>query len=65
VRFVPDEPARAGWAAEWCARLFLSALVNPSPAWDLTDPAVCARLVERYLAPALSPSTSTSALPTR
>jgi AcrR family transcriptional regulator len=42
------------WAAEWCARLFLSALVNPTPAWDLTDRDVCARLVDRYLAPALA-----------
>ena len=50
VRFTTDE---ASWAAEWCARLFLSALVNPTPAWDLTDRAVCARLVDRYLAPAL------------
>ena len=46
-----DEPT---WAAEWCARVFLSALVNPAPSWDLTDRAVCARLVERYLAPALT-----------
>lgn len=47
-----DEPA---WAAEWCARLFLSALVNPTPAWDLTDRTVCAHLVETFLAPALTP----------
>jgi AcrR family transcriptional regulator len=53
VRFATDE---ASWAAEWCARLFLSALVNPTPTWDLTDRAVCARLVDRYLAPALVPS---------
>lgn len=46
-----DDPS---WAAEWCGRLFLSALVNPTPAWDLTDRAVCARLVDRYLAPALT-----------
>lgn len=56
VRFLPERPEDAGWAAEWCARLFLSHLVNPTPAWDLTDRAVGARLVGRYLAPALSPS---------
>lgn len=57
VRFVADgHPDDASWAAEWCARLFLSALVNPTPAWDLTDRAVCARLIDRYLAPALVPA---------
>ncbi len=58
VRFLPERPEDAGWAAEWCARLFLSHLVNPTPEWDLTDAAVCARLVDRYLAPAFAPSTS-------
>lgn len=54
VRFEADgDPS---WAAEWCARLFLSALVNPTPSWDLADRDVCARLVDRYLAPALSPA---------
>lgn len=52
-----------GWAAEWCARLFLSALVNPTPAWDLADRAVCARLVDRYLAPALVPAPTTHGAP--
>lgn len=47
--------AEPSWAAEWCARLFLSALVNPTPAWDLTDRAVCAHLVQTYLVPALTP----------
>lgn len=62
VRFFPAAEAdRASWAAEWCARLFLSALVNPTPAWNLTDRAVCARLVDSFLAPAFS----TSAVPTR
>jgi AcrR family transcriptional regulator len=55
VRFFPDtaEPDGPSWAAEWCCRLFLSALVNPTTSWDLADRAVCARLVDRYLAPAL------------
>ncbi len=56
VRFGAADPS---WAAEWCARLFLSALVNPTPAWDLADRAVCARLVDRYLAPALVPAPTT------
>ncbi|HEX7131927.1 MAG TPA: helix-turn-helix domain-containing protein [Iamia sp.] len=55
VRFGADgHPDSPSWAAEWCARLFLSALVNPTPSWDLTDRAVCARLVDRYLVPALT-----------
>lgn len=55
VRFFPAAEAdRASWAAEWCARLFLSALVNPTPSWDLTDRAVCGHLVDRYVAPAFS-----------
>lgn len=51
-----DAVGGPSWAAEWCARLFLSGLVNPTPSWDLADRAVCARLVDRYLAPALSPA---------
>lgn len=59
VRFFADDPIDGpSWAAEWCARLFLSALVNPTPAWDLGDRAVCARLVDRYLVPALTPCTT-------
>lgn len=55
----------AGWAAEWLARLFLSTLVNPTPAFDLTDRAVCDRLVARYMAPAFgltSPDLATPSL---
>jgi AcrR family transcriptional regulator len=55
VRFFTDDHRDGpSWAAEWCCRLFLSALVNPTPTWDLADRAVCARLVDRYLAPALT-----------
>lgn len=43
----------AGWAAEWLTRVFLSALVNPTPTFDLADRAVCDRIVRRYVAPAL------------
>jgi AcrR family transcriptional regulator len=58
VRFFADGDLESpSWAAEWCARLFLSALVNPTPAWDLADRAVCARLVGRYLAPAFPATT--------
>jgi AcrR family transcriptional regulator len=56
VRLLP-EPGAASWAAEWLARLFLSALVNPTPAFDLSDRAVCDRLVTRYVVPALARST--------
>ncbi|QYG93278.1 TetR/AcrR family transcriptional regulator [Iamia sp. SCSIO 61187] len=65
VRFFgPDDVDGPAWAAEWGARLFLSALVNPTPAWDLSDRAVCARLVDRYLAPALTtPTTDPSETP--
>ncbi|HXH56921.1 helix-turn-helix domain-containing protein [Iamia sp.] len=52
VRFL-DAPD-AGWAAEWLARVFLSALVSPTPAFHLADPEVCHRLVRRYLAPAFA-----------
>lgn len=52
VRFL-DAPD-AGWAAEWLARVFLSALVSPTPAFDLADPEVCDALVRRYLAPAFA-----------
>ena len=58
VRLAADDPS---WAAEWCARLFLSALVNPTPEWDLGDRAVCARLVDRYLVPALTPAPTPTA----
>lgn len=58
VRFFPAGDADGpSWAAEWCTRLFLSALVNPTATWDLADRAVCARLVERYLAPAFPATT--------
>jgi AcrR family transcriptional regulator len=57
VRLLPD-PAAASWAVEWLARLFLSALVNPTPAFDLSDRAVCDRLVARYVVPALAPATN-------
>lgn len=50
----------AGWAAEWLCRMFLSALVNPTPAFDLADRTVCDRLVRRYVAPALVPASSPS-----
>lgn len=49
-------PDAASWAAEWLARLFLSALVNPTPAFDLSDREVCDRLVRSYVVPALAPS---------
>lgn len=59
VRVLPADDA--GWAAEWLCRLFLSALVNPTPEFDLADRAVCDRLVRRFVAPALSlPSLSPS-----
>lgn len=59
----PDDPGRAGWTAEWLARLFVSGLVNPTEEWDLTDRDVCARLVGRYLVPALVPSSSDRPVP--
>ncbi len=66
VRFFADgDPDGPSWAAEWCTRLFLSALVNPTPAWDLADRAVCARLVDRYLAPAFPATTITLHLENR
>ncbi len=55
VHLLPD-PGSAGWAAEWLARIFLSALVNPTPAFDLSDREVCDRLVRSYVVPALAPS---------
>ncbi|HEV7723335.1 MAG TPA: TetR family transcriptional regulator [Iamia sp.] len=58
--FAGDDADGPSWAAEWSARLFLSALVNPAPSWDLADRAVCARLVDRYLAPALTVTAPTS-----
>lgn len=48
-------PDAAGWAAEWLCRVFLTALVNPTSAFDLADRAVCHRLVRRYVAPAVVP----------
>ena len=67
VRFLA--PAEAAWAAEWLARMFLSALVNPTPAFDLADPVVCDRLVRRYVVPAFAsrsaaPATVPAALTT-
>jgi AcrR family transcriptional regulator len=50
VRLLP--PHEAGWAAEWLCRLFLSALVNPTPAFALADRDVCDGLVRRYVVPA-------------
>lgn len=62
--FAPGDVEGPAWVAEWGTRLFLSALVNPTPSWDLSDRAVCARLVDRYLAPALTtPTTDLSATP--
>lgn len=49
-------PEAAGWTAEWLARAFLSALVNPTPTFALADRAVCDRLVRRYVAPAVVPA---------
>ncbi|HYI60734.1 MAG TPA: TetR/AcrR family transcriptional regulator [Acidimicrobiales bacterium] len=49
-------PEAAGWTAEWLARVFLSALVNPTPTFALADRAVCDRLVRRYVAPAVVPA---------
>lgn len=59
VRFFgPDDLDGPSWAAEWCARLFLSSLVNPTPGWDLTERTVCADLVHRYLIPAFPAPTT-------
>lgn len=56
ARHFPGDPDRAGWAAEWLARIFISGLVNPTDQWDLTERDTCARLVGRYVAPALVPA---------
>ncbi|MEZ5176897.1 MAG: TetR/AcrR family transcriptional regulator [Acidimicrobiales bacterium] len=59
-RFLP--PDRARWAAEWATRLLISYLFNPDPELDLGVADDARHLVERYVLPALSTSTST---PTR
>lgn len=51
-RFLPAD--RAAWAAEWCARLFITYLFNPDPDADLAHVDDARRLVARYLTPALA-----------
>ena len=58
ARFLDDGAAE--WAAEWVARLFLSTLVNPTAEFDLSDRAVCDRLVQRYVGPAFVTSRLTA-----
>ncbi|HVX19294.1 MAG TPA: TetR/AcrR family transcriptional regulator [Acidimicrobiales bacterium] len=51
----PHLGEQAGWTAEWCARILLSYLFNPSDELDLTRPANARLLVRRFLLPALAP----------
>lgn len=51
VRWVPAE--EAPWVAEWMARIFLSAALDPDDPLDLTDPAVTRRMIDRFVLPAL------------
>lgn len=55
-RFLPAE--RAAWAAEWCARLFITFVFNPAPETDLAQVADARRLVTRFLAPAFATTPS-------
>jgi AcrR family transcriptional regulator len=47
---------RAGWAAEWGARLFITYLFNPDPELDLASVPDARELVGRFLLPALATS---------
>lgn len=47
---------RAGWAAEWGARIVLSYLFNPAPGVDLAREADARRIIRRFLLPALDPA---------
>lgn len=62
-RFLPA--ARAGWTAEWAARLFISYLFNPDPEIDLGDVAGARSLVARYLLPAFRTTTHPPSAPHR
>jgi AcrR family transcriptional regulator len=55
-RFLPAEQAveRAGWLAEWAARLFISYLFNPDPEVDLVVIDDARRLVTAFVLPAFS-----------
>ena len=48
-RFVPAD--RAAWAAEWCARLFLTFVFNPDPNMDLASIDGVRALVTRFVSP--------------
>ncbi|MEZ5140818.1 MAG: helix-turn-helix domain-containing protein [Acidimicrobiales bacterium] len=52
-RFLPAE--RAGWAAEWTARAFISFIFNPRADLDLADIDDARGLVQRFLLPAFVP----------
>ncbi|MDB5876081.1 MAG: transcriptional regulator, TetR family [Ramlibacter sp.] len=45
-------PERAAWAAEWCARLFITCLFNPPADTDLARVADARHLVTTFLSPA-------------
>ncbi|CAN5735186.1 hypothetical protein BH10ACT1_BH10ACT1_00710 [soil metagenome] len=49
-RFVA--PDRAAWAAEWCARLFITFVFNPAPDTDLARVDDARDLVTRFVSPA-------------
>ncbi|QXC62419.1 TetR/AcrR family transcriptional regulator [Aquihabitans sp. G128] len=49
-RFVPAD--RAAWAAEWCARLFITFVFNPPPSTDLANVDDARHLVASFVAPA-------------
>jgi AcrR family transcriptional regulator len=51
-RFLP--PARAAWAAEWCARLFITFLFHPDPTADLASIDDARSLLERTVLPAFA-----------
>jgi len=58
-RYLDPQPARE--AAEWIARLIVSAVIGPCPI-DLGDPVVVARFLDTYVLPGLtSPSLTTAA----
>ncbi len=55
-RFLPAD--RAAWAAEWCARLFITFLFNPDPELDLAVIDDAHDLVTRFIVPSFpTPST--------
>jgi AcrR family transcriptional regulator len=57
-------PERAGWAAEWGARLFITYLFNPDPELDLASVADARELVGRFLLPALEPASASPTITT-